>query len=110
MSTSTSAEATRGCIVLERPDLLQELARKHDAKDTTARKESFIELDAMDTRPSQYNPDVVIPEKSWAYRFAKRFWFNDYGAYSKHFRSENWKDTRSALPIVELDVDAGTST
>ena len=22
-----------------------------------------------------------IPEKSWAYRLAKRFWFNDFGAY-----------------------------
>ena len=102
----TAAEATRGCIILERPDLLEDLARKHGAKDTTARKQSFVELAAMETRPSQYNPDVVIPEKSWAYRFAKRFWFNDYGAYTKHFRAENWKDTRNSLPIVDLESSA----
>lgn len=90
----TAATHTRGCIVLERPDLLQQLAERHDARDTTARKQSFEELQAMSTRPSQYNPGMEIPEKSWAYRLAKRFWFNDYGVYSKHFRAEKWVDTR----------------
>ncbi|MFN7842131.1 MAG: radical SAM/SPASM domain-containing protein, partial [Pirellula sp.] len=33
----TVAQNTRGCVVLERPDLLLELAKKHSAKDTTQR-------------------------------------------------------------------------
>lgn len=90
----TAAEATRGCIVLERPDLLRELADRHGARDTTARQTTFVELEEMQTRPSQYDPALEIPEKSWAYRLAKRFWFNDYGAYSQHFRPENWRPTR----------------
>ena len=34
----TAATYTRGCIVLERPDLLLQLAEKHGAKDTTVRQ------------------------------------------------------------------------
>ena len=34
----TAAEHTRGCIVLERPDLIEALADRHGAKDSTARK------------------------------------------------------------------------
>lgn len=93
-----SATYTRGCVVLERPDLLQQLAEKHGARDTTARGKVFEELASMQTRPSQYNPDEEIPEKSWAYRIAKHFFFNDYGAYTKHFKLENWKDTRQPPP------------
>jgi hypothetical protein len=36
----------------------------------------------MESRPSQYGPGQEIPERSWAYRLAKRFWFNDFGAYN----------------------------
>ena len=92
----TAAQHTRGCIVLERPDLLESLAEKHGAKDTTARGTTMAELHAMEGRSSQYDPDTVIPEKSWAYRLAKRFWFNDYGAYTKHFDAKNWVDVRGA--------------
>ena len=99
-----AASSTRGCIVLERPDLLRELADKHAAKDTTARGTQFAELAAMQTRPSQYNPGHEVPEKSWAYRLAKYFWFNDYGAYGRHFKAENWKETRKAAEpeLVQL--------
>ena len=45
----------------------------------------------MNPNPSQYDPGHEIPERSWAYRFAKRLWFNDYGAYGTHFRQENWQ-------------------
>ena len=86
-----AASATRGCIILERPDLLEDLAERHGAKDTTARAKSFIELNEMTSHPSQYDPGHEIPEKSWAYRIAKRFWFNDYGAYGKHFRDDQWR-------------------
>lgn len=72
---------TRGCIVLERPDLLKKLALKHGAKDSTVRGTALEELEALSVRTSQYNPGEEIPEKNWLYRLAKRFWFNDFGAY-----------------------------
>ena len=97
----TAAESTRGCIVLERPDLLEALAERHGARDTTARQSGFAELEAMETRPSQYDPNCEIPEKSWAYRLAKRMWFNDYGTYTKHFRKESWKPTRTDLETTD---------
>lgn len=76
-----AASHTRGCIVLERPDLLHELTVMHGAQDTTARKSAAVELQAMQPRPSQYNLHDEVPEKSWAYRFAKRHFFSDFGAY-----------------------------
>ena len=75
--------STRGCIVLEHPEKLVELALKHGARDTTVRGRSLAELQAMTPRPSQYSPGNEIPEKSWFYRFAKRHWFNDFGAYAE---------------------------
>lgn len=76
-----AASQTRGCIVLERPDLLHELTVLHSAKDTTARHTAVVELQAMTPRPSQDNPANALPEKSLAYRLAKRWFFNDFGAY-----------------------------
>jgi hypothetical protein len=77
-----ASSSTRGCIVLERPDLLKDLVEKHGARDTTARKAALAELEHMQSRPSQYAPGQEIPEKSWAYRFVKKHWFNDFGAYA----------------------------
>jgi MoaA/NifB/PqqE/SkfB family radical SAM enzyme len=102
-----AAQHTRGCVVLERPDLLLQLAEKHGAKDTTARGTSFQELAALEMRPSQYNPGAEVPEKSWAYRLAKYFFFNDYGTYGKHFDAEKWIDVRQKpeeRELVELRV------
>lgn len=90
----TAARSTRGCIVLERPDLLVQLAERHGAKDTTARGSALAEYVAMQPRTSQFDPGGEIPEKSWAYRIAKRFWFNDYGAYGQHFTPDTWQDPR----------------
>lgn len=78
---------TRGCIVLERPDLLKALVEKHSAKDSTARGTALPELEAMTVRTSQYHPGDEIPEKSFAYRVAKRFWFSDFGVYDGHDHS-----------------------
>ncbi len=76
-----AATSTRGCIVLERPDLLEQLVTKHQARDSTARGAALVELQAMQPRPSQYNRGEEVPEKNWLYRFAKKHWFNDFGAY-----------------------------
>jgi MoaA/NifB/PqqE/SkfB family radical SAM enzyme len=75
---------TRGCIVLERPDLLKELVERHGARDATARGTALAELAALEVRPSQYSPGQEVPEKSWLYRLAKRYWFNDFGVYRGH--------------------------
>jgi len=78
---------TRGCIVLERPDLLKALVDKHAARDGTVRGTALAELEAMQTRTSQYNPGQEVPEKNVMYRLAKRFWFNDFGLYQGHDHS-----------------------
>jgi hypothetical protein len=77
-----AASTTRGCIVLERPDLLKDLIDRHNAADGTARRTALPELAAMSPRSSQYHPGHEIPEKNWAYRLAKRFWFSDFGVYA----------------------------
>jgi len=79
-----AAKTTRGCIVLERPDLLGQLVKAHQAKDVTARKTALAELAAQTVRPSQYNPVAEIPEKNPFYRLAKRLFFNDFGVYDGH--------------------------
>jgi MoaA/NifB/PqqE/SkfB family radical SAM enzyme len=76
-----SAQATRGCVVLERPDLVKELVRKHSAGDTTPRGTAMAELEAMQPRFSQWLPGREVPEKHWMYRLAKKYWFYDFGAY-----------------------------
>jgi MoaA/NifB/PqqE/SkfB family radical SAM enzyme len=76
-----TAKATRGCVVLERPDLVKQLVVKHSAYDTTVRKTAVAELDAMTPRFSQWLPGEEIPEKHWMYRLAKKYWFSDFGAY-----------------------------
>ena len=82
-----AASSTRGCIVLERPDLLKQLVDKHGARDTTARQAALDELIAMQPRPSQDSPEA-IPEKSLAYRLIKRHFFNDFGAYARRTTPE----------------------
>jgi len=78
----TAAKATRGCIVLERPDLVAELATKYGARDTTQRQTAMSELVQLTPRSSQHSPGNEIPEEHWMYRFAKKHWFFGFGAYT----------------------------
>jgi MoaA/NifB/PqqE/SkfB family radical SAM enzyme len=78
----TAARTTRGCIVLERPDLVRELVVRHGARDTTQRGTALRELDALSPRSSQHQPGQEVPEEHWAYRFAKKRWFFGFGAYT----------------------------
>jgi len=77
----TAAQHTRGCIVLERPDLVKQLAAKHGAHDTTVRQSAVAELDRMTPRPSQWVKEESIPEQHWMYWLAKRFFYTDFGVY-----------------------------
>jgi MoaA/NifB/PqqE/SkfB family radical SAM enzyme len=78
----TAAGATRGCIVLERPDLLKQVVTRNGARDTTARGAAMAELEAMSPYPSQHDPGHEVPERHWVYRFAKKHWFFGFGAYT----------------------------
>jgi MoaA/NifB/PqqE/SkfB family radical SAM enzyme len=78
----TAAKATRGCIVLERPDLLKEVVERHGCRDTTLRKSAAVELAGMKSRTSQHLPGKAVPEENWVYRFAKKHWFFGFGAYT----------------------------
>jgi len=93
-------ENTRGCIVLERPDLLGDLAKQHDAKDTTQRKQAYEELAALQPKPSQAESNLEpIPEKSLVYYLAKKWFFNDFGVY------KNLKPTPRPQPKAEPPVE-----
>ncbi|MCF6313089.1 MAG: radical SAM protein [Verrucomicrobiales bacterium] len=77
-----AAQHTRGCVVLERPDLVQQIAKKHGAKDSTIRQTAMAELESMTPRGSQFLPTgEEIPEKHPAYWLAKKILFNDFGVY-----------------------------
>ncbi|MGI9517733.1 MAG: radical SAM protein, partial [Pirellulaceae bacterium] len=91
----TAAGSTRGCIALERPDLINQLVDAHHAKDTTARQSALEELQAAGRHPSQYSPELEpVPERSWAYRLAKKIAFHEYGMYTTHFDPDRWQDPR----------------
>ncbi len=79
----TAARHTRGCIVLERPDLVKQLAARHGAKDTTVRQTAVAELDSMTPRTSQWVKEEEIPEQHWMYKLAKRFFYHDFGVYEQ---------------------------
>lgn len=79
----TAAQHTRGCIVLERPDLVKDLALRHGAKDTTIRQTAMAETEAMKPRTSQWRAEEEIPEKHWMYKVAKRYFYHDFGVYKQ---------------------------
>jgi MoaA/NifB/PqqE/SkfB family radical SAM enzyme len=97
----TAKGATRGCLLLERPDLMKELVLKHRARDSTVRGTALAELDAMTPRFSQWLPGREIPERHWMYWLVKRCLFNDFGAYrnSKH-------DVRGRRQALEAALEA----
>jgi MoaA/NifB/PqqE/SkfB family radical SAM enzyme len=103
-----SAQATRGCVVLERPDLVKELVLKHGARDTTPRGTAMAELEAMQPRFSQWLPGCEVPEKHWMYRLAKKYWFYDFGAYRKANHEVHGKkhalETTLARPMELADT------
>ncbi len=110
---SLAQTTTRGCIVLERPELLKALVETHGARDATARQTALNELKAMQVRTSQYNPGNEIPEKNWLYRLAKRYWFNDFGVYRGHDHRQTaapglltqQANAPLSLPLVSSEVE-----
>jgi MoaA/NifB/PqqE/SkfB family radical SAM enzyme len=76
-----SASETRGCVLLDCPDKLHTFLTEQGARDTSGRKNGYAEIKAMRCRPGHHLPGREIPEKHWAYRFAKKHWFFGFGAY-----------------------------
>ena len=105
-----SAQHTRGCVVLERPDLVKDLVVKHKARDTTLRGTAMAELDAMTPRFSQWLPGEEVPEKHWMYRLSKKYWFSDFGAYGrlKHDAAEKARDLRTELAKASSTLESKT--
>jgi len=74
-------DTTRGCIIMENPDVLSAFIKEKEATDSSGRGTFVAELDAMCSSCSHHHPGKEIPESSWAYRFAKKNWFFGFGAY-----------------------------
>ena len=99
---------TRWSLILSAARLGSE---EHGARDATVRGTALQELEAMTVRTSQYNPGQEVPEKSWLYRLAKRFWFNDFGVYRGHDHSHTAAPgVLRQAPISALRSDAGAAT
>jgi len=102
---ATASRATRGCIVLERPDLLRGLLEKHAARDSTARGTVLAELEAAGSGFSQWLPGHELPEQHWVYRLVKKFWFNDFGVYENASH-----DVATRAKTVNLRLDQKVNT
>jgi len=76
-----AAAQTRGCVLLDCPEKLAEFLRAQEARDTSGRGTAYAELGAMTCHPGHHLPGREIPERHWAYRFAKKHWFFGFGAY-----------------------------
>lgn len=74
------SEKTRGCILMEDPYWLQEFAIKHQATNTSNRKDMPEQLANAKIVPS-HGSCKVIPERNWIYRMAKKRAFFGLGAY-----------------------------
>ncbi|MEA2069365.1 MAG: radical SAM protein, partial [Verrucomicrobiota bacterium] len=74
-------ETTQGCIIMEHPETLSGFIKAEDAIDSSGRGTFLDELGGMCACGSHHQPGKEIPERSWAYRFAKKNWFFGFGAY-----------------------------
>lgn len=74
-------EETQGCIIMDNPAMLRQFMIDQGAYDSSGRGTALEELAGMEKRPSHNIPGAEIPEKSWAYRMAKKYWFFGFGAY-----------------------------
>ncbi len=71
---------TSGCIIMEDPRWLVDFVERYEAIDTSGRDNEADRLWAME-KVCSHGSGKPIPEKSWAYRFAKKRAFFGLGAY-----------------------------
>jgi MoaA/NifB/PqqE/SkfB family radical SAM enzyme len=72
---------TRGCPILEDPKWLNDQILKLNGIDSSHRNSAFKELQSMQKCAGHHNPGMEIPEQSWVYKFAKKYWFFGFGVY-----------------------------
>ncbi len=75
------ANETQGCILLNNPEKLKAFLEAEAARDSSGRGCAYAELGKMSPCPCHHNPELAIPEKSFWYKWAKRFYFFGFGAY-----------------------------
>lgn len=75
------AAATRGCILMDNPQLMTELLRKYPVQETTSRQTAMSEYARMQCVPGHDMGNDAIPEKSGPYRWLKKNYFFGFGAY-----------------------------
>lgn len=71
---------SRGCILLEDPAGLADFMQDKAVIDSSNR-DALAELRAAQVLPGHHDPDAIIPEKSWTYKLAKKYYFFGFGAY-----------------------------
>lgn len=76
-----STSQTQGCVLLDCPEKLYEFLSMQQAHDSSGRHTAYEELSRMKCRAGHHLPGREVPEKHWAYRFAKKHWFFGFGAY-----------------------------
>ncbi|MFG0247895.1 MAG: radical SAM/SPASM domain-containing protein [Phycisphaeraceae bacterium JB051] len=75
-----SSKDGRSCVYMQSPNELGQFLQTHQALDSSNR-DAFAELQSYQTLPGHGMPGKEIPEKSWAYRLAKKYYFFGFGAY-----------------------------
>ncbi len=75
------AKDTQGCILLKDPKKLEQFLRAEGARDSSGRGTAYAELEKMSPCPCHHQAGAPIPEKSWMYQIAKKYFFFGFGAY-----------------------------
>ncbi|MDD2597914.1 MAG: radical SAM/SPASM domain-containing protein [Kiritimatiellae bacterium] len=72
---------TRGCVLMDHPAELSRWAHAADAIDSSGRDTFFQELSERSPMGCHNHSGSPIPETSFAYKLAKKYWFFGFGAY-----------------------------
>ena len=75
------AQTTRGCIVMENPNLMAEMLQGYELCDTTSRGTAMQEYQRMTCVPGHNMSSNPIPEQSRPYKWLKKHYFFGFGAY-----------------------------
>ena len=75
------AQNTRGCILMDNPQLMVRILQGYQPRETTTRGTAMEEYARMTNIPSHDMAPELIPEQSRPYRWLKRHYFFGFGAY-----------------------------
>ena len=75
------AQNTRGCILMDNPQLMTRMLQEYQPQETTTRGTAMEEYARMTSVPSHDMAPDLIPEQSRPYRWLKRHYFFGFGAY-----------------------------